>query len=290
VTATLDELVAELDAYFRVPEVENDDWSEAFANQYPEPYWREYAEPRYEGRWNGLMVQGAPEVDRAVTCVFPSDAVIAGLEPRSLLFSEHPLDFADEPGFLPLSRDSFETMRAGGISFYHAHAPLDMHPEVSPSRLCARGVGLERLEEYFPIADGIPGGAAIIGESELSLEGLAEAFRVFLGPEIKVHVLTRPRQEAARVAVVAGGGADRDILIESLERGCQTYVTGNAATNCRLAWVQDKVRAFRELADEEGVALIDAMHYGMEKPPQLAMVEWFQRRGLPAEFVADGPK
>ena len=52
------------------------------------------------------------------------------------------------------------------------------------------------------------------------------------------------------MAVVAGGGADVDILGESLERGCQTYVTGNAATNCRLDWVQDKVRAFRELADE----------------------------------------
>jgi hypothetical protein len=38
------------------------------------------------------------------------------------------------------------------------------------------------------------------------------------------------------------------------------------------------------------VALIDAMHYGMEKPPQLAMVEWFRARGLPAEVVPDGPK
>jgi hypothetical protein len=32
------------------------------------------------------------------------------------------------------------------------------------------------------------------------------------------------------------------------------------------------------------------MHYGMEKPPQLAMVEWFRRRDLVAEFVPDGPK
>jgi putative NIF3 family GTP cyclohydrolase 1 type 2 len=165
-----------------------------------------------------------------------------------------------------------------------------MHPEVSPSRLCARGVGLEALEEYFPIADGIPGGAAIIGESRLSLEGLAEAFRAFLGPEIKVHVITRPRYEAGRVAVVAGGGADVDILTESIGRGCQTYVTGNAATNCRIDWIQEKVRAFRELAEQHDIALVDAMHYGMEKPPQLAMLSWFQRQGLPAEFVPDGPK
>jgi putative NIF3 family GTP cyclohydrolase 1 type 2 len=287
---TLDELVSELDAYFRVPDVRNDDWTPGFEHCYPDPYWREFAEPGYEGRWNGLMVRGAAEVERAATCVFPSDRIVALLDPATLLFSEHPLDFTDEAGFLPLSRGSFERMKEEGISLYHAHAPLDMHPEVSPSRLCAEGVGLERLEEYYPIADGIPGGAAIVGESRLTLEGLAEAFRAHLGPEIKVHVLTRPRPEAGRVAVVAGGGAQRPILEASLERGCQTYVTGNAATNCRLEFVQAEVREFRALAEEAGVALIDAMHYGMEKPPQLAMVSWFQRRGVPAEFVPDGPK
>jgi putative NIF3 family GTP cyclohydrolase 1 type 2 len=286
----LRELVGELDAYFRVPEVTNDDWSAAFANLYPEPYWRDYAEPAYEGRWNGLMVRGGDEIERAATCVFPSDRIVAGLEPRTFLFSEHPLDFADEPGFLPLARETFETMRERGISFYHVHAPLDMHPEVSPSRLCAQGVGLERLDEYYPIADGIPGGAAIIGDSRLSLEGLAEALRAYLGPEITVYVLTRPRPEAGRVAVVAGGGAKRPMLEASLARGCQTFVTGNAATNCRLDFVQAEVREFRELADEAGIALVDAMHYGMEKPPQLAMVEWFRHRGLPAAFLADGPK
>jgi putative NIF3 family GTP cyclohydrolase 1 type 2 len=282
----LDELVGELDAYFRVPDVRNDfRWYEDV-----EPYWRPYVEYDWLDRRNGLMVRGAAEVERAATCVFVSERIVDGLEPGTLLFSEHPVDFADEPGFLPLQRRSFERMKEQGISFYHAHAPLDMHPEVSPSRLCAQGVGLERLDEYYPIADGIPGGAAIIGESRLSLDGLAEALRVFLGAEIKVHVLTRPRSEAGRVAVVAGGGAGRDILEASLERGCQTYVTGNAATNCRLDWVQEKVRGFRALADEAGVALIDATHYGMEKPPQLAMAEWFRRRGLRAEFVPDGPK
>jgi putative NIF3 family GTP cyclohydrolase 1 type 2 len=236
------------------------------------------------------MVRGAGDVERVTTCVFPSNRVVAGLEPGTLLFSEHPLDFADEPGFLPLSRESFETLKRRSCGFFHAHAPLDMHPEVSPSRLCAAGVGLEALEEYYPIADGIPGGAAIVGNSGLSLEALAEAFRVFLGPEIKVHVITRPRPEAGRVAVVAGGGADAEILQASIERGCQTYVTGNAATNCRIDWVQEKVRVFRELAEEADIALIDAMHYGMEKPPQLKMVNWFLRLGLAAEFVPDGPK
>ena len=286
----LGEIVRELDAYFRVPDVRGDEWADIFETVYPDPYWRDYAEPGYEGRWNGLMVRGEELVERVVTCVFPSDRIVAGLDPGTLLFSEHPVDFADEPGFLPLARESFERMRERGVSFYNVHAPLDMHPEVSPSRLVAQGIGLERLDEFFPIAEGIPGGAAVIGDSRLSLEGLAEALRMLLGREILVHVLTHPREEAGRVAVVAGGGADRQVLEEALARGCETYVTGNAATNCRLEFVQAGVRAFRELADEADVALVDAMHYGTEKPPQLRMVEWFSRLGLPAEFRPDGPK
>lgn len=286
----LAELVAELDAYFRVPEVRGDDWSRVFEQVYPEPYWRDYVVPAWEERWNGLSIRGAEEVLNAATCVFPSDRIVEGLEPGTFLFAEHPVDFADEPGFLPLSRETFEAMRGNGISFYNVHAPLDMHPEVSPSRLCAVGAGLEGLVEYFPICEGIDGGAAILGESRLSVEGLADALRSYLGPEIKVHVLTRARGEAGRVAIAAGGGAQVEILDASLELGCDTYVTGNAATTCVIEAVQEEVALFRRRADEAGVTLIDAMHYGMEKPPQLAMARWFERRGLPARFVPDGPK
>ncbi|MGH3032114.1 MAG: Nif3-like dinuclear metal center hexameric protein [Gaiellaceae bacterium] len=287
----LAEVVGALDAYFRVPEVENDDWSETYEQLYPEPYWREFAEPGYEGRWNGLLVRGADEVAGAFTCVFPSDAIVASLPARTLLFSEHPIAFEDDvEGFAPLARETFEHMKAEGIGFYHVHAPLDMHPEVSPSRLVAEGLGLTGLDEYYPIADGIPGGAAIAGDSGLTLDGLADRLRGVLGAEIPVGVLTRSRDGAGRVAVAAGGGADADILTASLERGCETFVTGNAGTRCRLDFVREGVRAFRALADEAGAAVVDGTHYGMEKPPQLAMVGWFERLGLPAEFRPGRPE
>ena len=224
------------------------------------------------------------------TCVFPSDAIVGELESGAFLFSEHPLDFAEVTGFHPLARASFERMRAAGISFYHAHAPLDMHPEVSPSRLIAMGLGLRQLEEYGPIADGIPGGACIVGESAASLGELAARLQEVLGEEIPVEVVTRPREEAGRVAVVAGGGAGADLLELSLARGCQTYVTGNAARQPEHPFFRRKFDEFRKLAAEHDVALVDGTHYGTEKPPQLAMVTWFQRLGLDADFRPDGPK
>jgi putative NIF3 family GTP cyclohydrolase 1 type 2 len=280
------EIVADLDAYFRVSDVENDwGWYEGV-----EPYWRDFVEPDWVERRNGLMVRAADDVDRAATCVFPSAGIVDELEPRTLLFAEHPVDLEDEPGFLPLRRETFAAMREREISFYHVHGPLDQHPEVSPSRLIADGIGLSDWEEYFPIVGGIPGGAAVIGESKLKLRELADRLGALLGAEVPVQVLSQPRAESGRVAVVAGGGAQRELLEASLERGCQTYITGNAATRCRLDFVQDEVRDFLTLAREADVAVVDGTHYGTEKLPQLAMAEWFRRRGLPAEFVPDGPK
>jgi putative NIF3 family GTP cyclohydrolase 1 type 2 len=281
---TRDELVRLLDAFFGTLEVRGDDWADLFELVYPDPYWREYAEPGYEGRWNGLLVRGADDVARVATCVFPSDRVIAGLERNAFLFSEHPIDYGDEAGFLPLSRESFELLRARGISFYNVHAPIDHHPEVSPSRLCAAGMGVPVEEEFLPIAEGIPGGAAVIGPAEGTVDDLAGRLQALLGPEVPVKVVRRRAgtNAAGRTAVVGGGGADREALEAALERGCETFVTGGTFTR----WAVE----FLALAESSDIAVIDGTHYGTEKPPQLAMVDWFRNLGLDAEFIPDGPK
>ena len=287
----LAEIAARLDAYFRVPEVENDAaWGEMYDGLLAAPYWRQYAEPTWERRWNGLMVRGTDEVEQAVTCVFPSDELVASLLPGTFLFSEHPIALAEGDLFTPLAEASFRTLHERGCAFYHAHAPLDHHPEISPSRLLAHGLGIEEFEEYAPIADGIPGGALVIGDSDLALDVLADRLQAFLGEEIPVRVLARPRERAGRTVLAGGGGAARELLADSLERGCETYVTGNAASPCPLPEVQADIRAFRELAENEGVALLDGTHYGTEKPPQLAMADWFRANGLPAAFAPGRPE
>jgi putative NIF3 family GTP cyclohydrolase 1 type 2 len=175
-------------------------------------------------------------------------------------------------------------MRRDGVSFYNVHAPIDHHPEVSPSRLCAAAMGVPVEDEYFPIAKGIAGGAAVIGSSDATVDELAARLGAELGPEVPVQVVRRRAgtDAAGRVAVVGGGGADREALVESLARGCETFVTGGVFTR----WAAE----FMALAEERDIAVIDGTHYGTEVPPQLAMVGWFRALGLEAEFVPDGPK
>ena len=69
-----------------------------------------------------------------------------------------------------------------------------------------------------------------------------------------------------------------------------TYVTGNAVSPCPIPEVQASIAAFRALSSEAGVSVVDGTHYGTEKPPQLAMAEWFRARGLQAEFVPGHPE
>jgi hypothetical protein len=49
----LAELVADLDGYFGIPDVRDDDWSKAFEQVYAEPYWREYVVPAGRGAGTG---------------------------------------------------------------------------------------------------------------------------------------------------------------------------------------------------------------------------------------------
>ena len=255
---------------------------------YPDPYWREYVVHDWEGRWNGLSMRGADEVERVATCVFPSDVIVEGLAPGTFLFSEHPVDFADEPGFLPLSLETYEAMRENGISFYNVHAPLDMHPEVSPSRLCAQGVGLERLEEYFPICEGIPAGRAWAADPRCRWEARPKRLPPYLAPGIRVPVPTGPgpgggacrcprRGPRARNLTAPPRGASRDPTPST-----RTQTPGS--TSSGRGWGTPAApRRWRSPPSRR-----DTIQ--SRRPPRLAMARGSPNRGLKAGSVPTGPK
>ena len=285
----LSQLISELDKCFRVDDVRGDSWETLFAEAYGNAPWRDRLELRYLRTWNGLMIRGKDAVAEVVTCVFPSAAIIDSLAPGALLFTEHPIDLVNELFAVPdLDRISRVQRECAGI--YQVHAPLDHHPEVSPSRLLARALRLTDTEEYFPVAEGIPGGALVVGNARTNLAALVSELRNALGPEVPVGLHSQWRVGAGRVAIAAGGGAQTEMLAASIEKGCQTYVTGNALSACPLAAVRREIDEFAALAARNKISVIDATHYGSEKLPQLEMLKWFAAAGVKARFAPGVPE
>jgi hypothetical protein len=66
---------------FRIADVRNDDWEPIFDALYPDPYRRDYAEPRYEGRSNGLFVRGAVDGTHYGNEKPPQLAMVGWFEP-----------------------------------------------------------------------------------------------------------------------------------------------------------------------------------------------------------------
>ncbi|MFO0598881.1 MAG: Nif3-like dinuclear metal center hexameric protein [Myxococcaceae bacterium] len=285
-----DSLVQWLDEALGVRQVEGDDWLQILPVVYETPHWRNFTEPEWAPRGNGLMVRGSAEVDHVVTCVFPSDAILKKLAPRTFVFTEHPIDDAEGDVFAPIPQRTFERLQRDGISIYTAHAPLDHHPELSPSALIAEALGLTQRQVFLPMARGLPGGAAVVGDTTLSVAALTTALRTTLGAEIPVRLVNAAREAAGRVAVVAGGGADPSNLEAALALGATTFITGNAASPCALPFVSAVREKFLAQAKAAQVNVIDGTHYGTEKPAQLAMVKWFAARDVKASFVPGKPE
>ena len=291
-----DQLVAELDGYFHVADVQGDEWVTLFDLVYDAPYWRDYVEAPWVKSFNGLMVRGADEVTQVATCVFPSDAILRRVPAGSFVFAEHPVDDAPGDVFAPWSKATYQRLRADGVSVYTVHAPLDHHPDVSPSVLLGKAISLTATKSFLPMAKGLPGGGAVIGDSDLTVADMQRRLQAAIGPDVRVALgpglsMDEANHRAAgKVAIVAGGGASVELLEAALALGCTTYVTGNALSPCTIPYVKALHDAFRARAKAAGVAIIDGTHYGTEKLSQLAMVDWFKARGLEARFEAGVPE
>lgn len=197
-----DELIAYLDGYLRVDEIED-------ASQ------------------NGLQVEGPEEVTRIAFAVDGCQAsferaVAAGAQ---LLVVHHGL-FWDKPRRLvgPLFR-RVRTLIEGGCGLYAVHLPLDFHPRVGNNAEMARLLGLEDTRafgEYHGSEIGVGG----VFDPPLPLEALVERLERIIG-EPPLRVLAHGPGAVSRVGCVSGGAA---FLIEQVsEAGFDTYVTGETS-------------------------------------------------------------
>jgi putative NIF3 family GTP cyclohydrolase 1 type 2 len=181
-----------------------------------------------------------------------------------------------------MGEEALQRLKEAGLSFYSAHAPLDCHDTISTSRSLARAAGV-RIEG---VCAGYYGGyAGVIGTTAtMSLDGFVDRLRNALEVQrIDTHA---PGDRVARVAVVAGGAAFPPMMQEAIDRGCDTYFTGDFRVRHGGPWAEEHRPQFDAYIEKAPINLIGGSHYATEALVlRHEMLAWFNSLGLPAEFV-----
>jgi hypothetical protein len=141
-----DDLVARLDRYFRVPEVQGDDWSPEFDDCYPDSYRRDYvgSERRWttsRGAWRRWLCAGpgyggksatAPTTTAPTTTSTPKRALVSHAAPKleallpSTIDGHHRLAKGSATGAVVLSGHNASSQVLKGILARPGRTPSDL--------------------------------------------------------------------------------------------------------------------------------------------------------------------
>ena len=199
----------------------------------------------------GLLVgSGDIEVTGIETCLDITNKAVdeAAAKGANLIVSHHPVIFH---GLKTVPADSpVYRMIANGISAICIHTNFDI-TEGGVNDTLLELLGFEEREVLEPIhPNGLGFGAVCDLELGFTPRALAEHCKNTLFAE-DIRYCGSPELEIKRVAVVSGSGGS--LLRLAREKGCQALITGDIKHD---VWID---------ANNIGMALIDAGHYGTEK-------------------------
>jgi dinuclear metal center YbgI/SA1388 family protein len=220
-----DELIAYLDDYLRVKEIE-------------------------DSSQNGLQVEGPEEVTEVAFAVDSCQVAFgqAVANGAQLLIVHHGLLW-DKP--LRLVGPIFQrvkTLIEGDCGLYAVHLPLDVHPEVGNNAELACLLGLKDTHafgEYHGSKVGIGG----VLDPPIPLDVLIERLARATGRP-PVRVLAHGPAEVSQVGCISGGAAF--LTDQVAEAGFDTFVTGETS------------HAFFHYAAEWGLNVVYGGHYATE--------------------------
>ena len=200
---------------------------------------------------NGLQVEGRAEVQRIVSGVTASQALIdAAIEQRADLLLVHHGYFwkGESPTIVGMKRRRIKALLDNDISLLAYHLPLDGHGEVGNN---AQLAGLFGIPVEGRFGHGPDGGIAMYGslDMEVSASSLAEVVGQKLGREpLLIEGGSRP---VRRVGWCSGGA--QDYIEQAASLGLDAYISGEVSE-----------RTFH-IARELGIHYIAAGHHATER-------------------------
>lgn len=256
-----------------------DDWSRMDYN--------EYISDNFRKRYMGVLLDNSINIESVYTAVFPSDLVLDKIlksgKKDVLLITHHPMvwDIRKAPQiFIDINPEFLPILKERQISIYTIHVPLDKNGEYSTTANLAKALEIDQegeFYEYFGVYVGI------YGKTEVNTpEELAKKLRSVVGHKVKLWKYGSNEIEDNKVALVAGGGNEIDIIQEILDLGINTYITGVTLLN-------DYSKPTHDFEKNHKINLIGGTHYSTEKFACIALCDYFKKIKLSCEFIEDFP-
>lgn len=257
-----------------------DDWSQEI------PSIKKYLTPNYKKRFIGLMCDNTKIVKKVYTAVFLSNDVLNFIlnkkENNVLLFVHHPAtwNICNKDAFILPDKKLLNKCIKKQISIFNFHAPLDNYSKYSTSVTLAKALGLKIIKK-FALHKGAYCG--VISECNFKkVKDLQKHFTKILGHKTKLCFYGNPSINSKKIAIVAGGGNDRDILKQVLKQNINTFLTGITAKN---SYSQEA----HQFAKENKINILGGTHYSTEKFACIAMCQYFEKLKIPSEFIEEKP-
>lgn len=211
---------------------------------------------------NGLQVEGKSEVQRLITGVTASQALLdAAVEAKAdAVLVHHGYFWKNEaPCILGIKQRRLKTLLLNDISLLAYHLPLDVHPEVGNNARLAQLLGMtieSNLEPDNPRSVGLIGNLS----EPLSATAFAQRITEVLGRQPLVVDGARPIQ---RIGWCSGGAAG--YIEHAIAAGVDAYLTGEASEPAV------------HLARESGLSFFAAGHHATERCGVQALGEYLAR-------------
>ncbi|NDW12038.1 hypothetical protein D0T50_03940 [Bacteroides sp. 214] len=240
----------------------------------------------FKKRSIGLVCDFTETINRVFTAVFPTEKVIRAVleQPgKAMLFTHHACnwDLTKSPtGFYNMNAGLLEELREKQISIYCLHTPLDNYSEYSTSKTLAEKLDIETVKAFINYFGAICG---IAGRTKCkTVNELQKIYSEAVGHSTSLYQYGDNEIKDGIVAVVAGGGNNTFVLPELHKNNISTLITGITLKN-------EVSAETHEYAEKNRINILGGTHYSSEKFACIAMCSYFEKLGLPAEFIDDEP-
>jgi len=248
----------------------------------------EYICDNFKHRSMGLLCDFTQEINKVYTAVFPSDRVLTRIIEDNIygamLFLHHPMDWDlnkyPDKAFYVMDEALLKQLREKRVTLFNFHYPLDNYSNYSNSKTLAEAMSIVIEKPFAEFSGALCG---VIGTTDCKdIHELNKKYSHAVGHETKLYQYGENTIINNKVAIVAGGGNDADVVNEVIENGVNVLISGLSLNNKYSA-------AAHEIEKENGINLLGGTHYSSEKFGCIAMCEYFKMFGLPSEFIDDSP-